>query len=164
MLKYATCDFFFPLLSEHDFRGGGDTRKVSFKSHRNQYKKDNRDWASAARSHLHDEDIDMGGSSGGGRTFNKKHFKGKRGGRSDSPVPNYKKRRLLEGPMSWFRITVSLKTNLLQDNIRLLIFQLPFGNKYEKSFVLRTLLEKIEPLPLWPIMVKTILSLIHRSC
>jgi nuclear RNA export factor len=120
--------------SEHDFRGGGDTRKVSFKSHRNQYKKDNRDWASAARSHLHDEDIDMGGSSGGGRTFNKKHFKGKRGGRSDSPVPNYKKRRLLEGPMSWFRIT------------------LPFGNKYEKSFVLRTLLEKIQPLPLWPIM------------
>jgi nuclear RNA export factor len=131
--------------SEHDFRGGGDTRKVSFKSHRNQYKKDNRDWASAARSHLHDEDIDMGGSSGGGRTFNKKHFKGKRGGRSDSPVPNYKKRRLLEGPMSWFRIT------------------LPFGNKYEKSFVLRTLLEKIQPLPLWPIMVKTILFLIHLN-
>ncbi|RZC37440.1 nuclear RNA export factor 1 [Asbolus verrucosus] len=124
--------------SEHDFRAGGDTRKVSFKPNKHTYKKDNRDWGAAARSHLQDEDIDMGGSSVGGRSFKKNHFKGKKGGRSDSPAPNHhSKRRLLEGPMGWFRIT------------------LPFGNKYEKSFVLRTLLEKIEPLPLWPITWKT---------
>ncbi|XP_044253832.1 nuclear RNA export factor 1-like [Tribolium madens] len=117
--------------SEHDFRGGNDTRKVSFKS--NKYKKDNRNWAAAGRAYLEDEDIDMGGSSGGGRNFNRKQFKGRRGARGDSPAPNHKKRRLLEGPMSWFRVT------------------LPFGNKYEKSFILKTLLEKIQPLPLWPI-------------
>lgn len=50
----------------------------------------------------------MGGSSGGGGRTYKKNFRGRKGGRSDSPAPHHTKRRLLEGHMSWFRITVSL--------------------------------------------------------
>ena len=88
---------------EHDFRGGGDTRKVIFKT--NKHKKDNRDWVSAGRSYLQDEDIDMGGSSGGGR-YSKKFYK--RDKKRGTPPPNHK-RRLMEGPMSWFRVTVSNK-------------------------------------------------------
>ncbi|KAJ8916786.1 hypothetical protein NQ315_005791 [Exocentrus adspersus] len=112
-------------------------RRVTFKpSSRFGGKKEygNRDWSNAIREHLQDEDVDMGVSSGTGRNFNNKKFGKGRKGRKGSPIPNNRQpRKLLEGPTSWYKISI------------------PHGEKYDKNFLLKTLLEKVAPLPFWPI-------------
>ncbi|VEN42801.1 unnamed protein product [Callosobruchus maculatus] len=118
---------------QHDNRD----RRVTFKfNHRQGGRKDNvRDWTSAIREHLQDEDVDMGISSNSGRVINNKKFnKKKKGGRKGSPVPV---RKLLEGPTGWYRVII------------------PYGDKWEKSFILKILLGKLQPLTLWPIAWQT---------
>ncbi|XP_045460289.1 nuclear RNA export factor 1-like isoform X2 [Harmonia axyridis] len=73
------------------------------------------------------------GTSRPSKSNNKYH---KKGNRSGSPTPKHSKKRLWEGPTSWYRVT------------------LPFSNKYDKQFVQRKLLEKLCPLPFWPIAWK----------
>ncbi|ENN77920.1 hypothetical protein YQE_05597, partial [Dendroctonus ponderosae] len=120
-----------------DFRGGN--RRVSFKPGRNRSDHTHRikDYTKALRLHLEEEDIDMNiGGAGGG--FVKNYRKGKRGrgGRQSSPNP-IEMRRCLVGPTGWYRVTI------------------PYGDKYEKSFILKFLLEKIQPLPLCPVAWQT---------
>ncbi|XP_045460288.1 nuclear RNA export factor 1-like isoform X1 [Harmonia axyridis] len=121
--------------SEHDYRSSGGERRVSFKTSKNKKKKGNvKDWSTSIRAHLYDEDIDVDmGTSRPSKSNNKYH---KKGNRSGSPTPKHSKKRLWEGPTSWYRVT------------------LPFSNKYDKQFVQRKLLEKLCPLPFWPIAWK----------
>lgn len=115
-----------------DYRAGDRDRRVHFKSYKQGGNKGyNRDFGNAVREHLQDEDVDMGGSSGPGRNYNKKFTKAKRG-RKGSPAPNGR-RILLEGPTSWYKVSM------------------PYGEKYEKSFLIKTLQDKVSPLPFWPI-------------
>lgn len=95
------------LFVEHDTRveTGGNTRRVTFKHSRFGNKKGHqKDWTNSLRCHLEDEDVDMGAS---GFSGHKKFFK-KGGGRPGSPAPRKGgKRKLLESPTNWFRVTVS---------------------------------------------------------
>ncbi|KAG5895804.1 hypothetical protein JTB14_028508 [Gonioctena quinquepunctata] len=120
---------------DRDVRVSDRDRRVTFKSNRYGGKKDNnrgRDWGNALREHLQDEDVDMGFSAGSSKTnrFNN----GGRRGRKGSPMPLAKtKRKLLESPSHWYKVS------------------LPHGDKYDKSFLLKTFVEKVAPLPFWPI-------------
>ncbi|CAG9835063.1 unnamed protein product [Diabrotica balteata] len=114
-------------------------RRVTFKSNRDRPDRRDKDWSNAIRSHLEDEDIDMGISPGSSKNvrFNKNKNRGGGGGgggrgRQGSPAP-IAKRKLLEGPSSWYKVT------------------LPHGDKYDKTFILKTLLDKLAPTPFWPI-------------
>ncbi|XP_045476464.1 nuclear RNA export factor 1-like isoform X2 [Harmonia axyridis] len=122
--------------SEHDYRSTGGERRVSFKT--SKYKKNNKgnvkDWSSSIRAHLYDEDIDIDMGASGPSKSNNRYIK--KGNRSGSPAPKHSKRKLWEGPTSWYRVT------------------LPFGNKYDKQLVQQTLSEKLSPLPFWPISWK----------
>ncbi|XP_044758210.1 nuclear RNA export factor 1-like [Coccinella septempunctata] len=122
--------------SEHDFRSSGGERRVSFKTSKFKKNKGNaKDWSSSVRAHLYDEDIDIDmGASGPSKTNNRYN---KKGNRSGSPAPKHSKKKLWEGPTSWYRVT------------------LPFGNKYDKQFIQQTLLDNLNPLTFWPISWKT---------
>ncbi|XP_056641842.1 nuclear RNA export factor 1-like [Diorhabda sublineata] len=109
-------------------------RKVTFKNHKNKSnRRDNRDWTNAIRSHLEDEDVDMGINAGSSRNIKLNKSK-KSGGRSrqSSPSP-HNKRKLLEGPSNWYKVT------------------LPHGDKYDKSYILKMLVDKMAPTQFWPI-------------
>ncbi|KAF5288344.1 hypothetical protein FQR65_LT12079 [Abscondita terminalis] len=119
--------------NDHDTRVNGPelTRRVTFKHNRHGKKGKQKDWTNSIRTHLEDEDVDMGTTS-----FDRqKKMYNKRGGRHGSPIPDKMgpKRKLLESPSNWFRVT------------------LPYGNKYDKAFVLRSLLERVTPIPFLPV-------------
>ncbi|XP_022916625.2 nuclear RNA export factor 1-like [Onthophagus taurus] len=121
---------------DHGFRQYKGERHVSFKSnkgapHKNKKFNFKKDWANSVRYHLADEDIDMGGSSNAKVIFPKRNKR--RDGQSGTTFQRGKK-KLLEGPMNWYRVT------------------LPYGNKYEKNFVLKKIGEKLEPTSFIPIM------------
>ncbi|KAI4455893.1 nuclear rna export factor [Holotrichia oblita] len=122
----------FILFTEHDFRSD-NTRRVTFKSNKQgRFDRNQKDWTDSIRAHLADEDIDMGNTNM--KNIPNKKFMKKY--RSDSPMPHMKgnfKRKLLEGPIGWYRIT------------------LPYGNKYDKQYILKTFLDKLNPLPFQPI-------------
>lgn len=105
--KTCVCEILH--FTEHEYRSN-EGRRVSFKPNR-QYRKDNtKDWTASVRAHLQDEDIDMGGSSTStGITFSGRKF-AKYKHRSGSPMPNKGggRRKVLESPTGWYRITVSL--------------------------------------------------------
>ncbi|XP_028128497.1 nuclear RNA export factor 1 isoform X1 [Diabrotica virgifera virgifera] len=111
-------------------------RRVTFKNNRDRPDRRDKDWSNAIRAHLEDEDIDMGIGPGSSKNvrFNKNKNRGGGGGRGrqGSPAP-IQKRKLLEGPSSWYKVT------------------LPHGDKYDKTFILKTLLDKLAPTPFWPI-------------
>lgn len=125
--------FFF---AEHDDRSD---RKVRFNSNSNFFKKNNKynnkgkkDWGESLRHHFEDEDIDMAASSSHARNISKRggHI-GRKGGRTGSPAPgDGKKKKLFEGPTSWYKVI------------------LPFGNKYDKNYIMKTLQGHIQPTPL----------------
>ncbi|KAL1494139.1 hypothetical protein ABEB36_009785 [Hypothenemus hampei] len=118
---------------DHDFRGGD--RRVTFKHGGTRGGKfRNRDWSNAIRSHLEDEDIDMNVGSGSGKSF-RKGKKGK-GGRQGSPMPLSAK-KLLNSPTGWYRVSI------------------PYGNKYEKSFMAKLIFEMLAPLDFCPIAWQT---------
>ncbi|XP_053696649.1 nuclear RNA export factor 1 isoform X1 [Sabethes cyaneus] len=83
------------------------------------------------RAHLEDDEAMAGdGFEGGERKVfykgNNKGFNQRRG----SPIPRGRvinKKRLISGPTSWFEIKI------------------PFGHKYDKDFILRSLLNSIKP-------------------
>nr|XP_023014451.1 nuclear RNA export factor 1-like [Leptinotarsa decemlineata] len=108
-------------------------RRVTFKqNNRHGGKNKGRDWSGALREHLQDEDIDMGFSAGSSKT--NRYNNGGRKGRKGSPMPTGNvKRKLLEGPTNWYRVS------------------LPHGDKYEKNFLLKLFVDKLAPLPFWPI-------------
>lgn len=113
-------------------------RRVSFKPSRlNNKQQRNRDWESTIRLHLEDEDIDMGGTSSGPghiRYISNKGRGRKGGGRVSSPAPKGAggRRKLFEGPTNWYKVT------------------LPYGNKYDRDYIMKTLQNHIAPLPLVP--------------
>ncbi|XP_055638003.1 nuclear RNA export factor 1 [Toxorhynchites rutilus septentrionalis] len=84
-------------------------------------------------AHLEDEAMGGDGSEGNRRNFsggNGTTNPGKGNRRRGSPVPRGQpggRRRLLCGPTSWFEIKI------------------PYGHKYEKDFILRSLLTAIKP-------------------
>lgn len=94
------------ILAEHDVRGGENTRRVTFKQSRYGKKGPQRDWSDSIRAHLDEEDIDMGSSAS--ISNRRKSFHQKRGGgnRPGSPAPFKPKRKLMESPTNWFRVTV----------------------------------------------------------
>lgn len=105
--------FFFKYsFLEHDYRGGGDTRKVSFKTIKNRGKPDrNKDWGASLRSHLEEDDVDMGTNSNiSSRNILKKHPKKKPFGVTTTVLHKGFKKTLLES--LWYRITVSKLINL----------------------------------------------------
>ncbi|KAF5277675.1 hypothetical protein FQA39_LY18444 [Lamprigera yunnana] len=121
--------------NDYESRGPDNTRKVTFKPNRYRNKGRQKDWTNSIRSHLEDEDVDMGSS-----TFDRQRkIYNKQGGRSTSDKPGASRfrRKLLDSPSNWFRVT------------------LPYGNKYDKTFLLRTLLQKITPIPFAPIAWST---------
>ncbi|XP_031353729.1 nuclear RNA export factor 1 isoform X2 [Photinus pyralis] len=123
--------------NEHDSRGNefNNHRRgtgLHTNGHFKPAKKNwNPHWGNALRAHLDDEDIDMGVSNFERQKKpirgNKRH--GTSGGRG--------RRKLLESPTNWFRVT------------------LPYGNKYDKAFVLRSLLEHVTPIPFAPVAWST---------
>lgn len=70
-------------------------------------------------------------------------------------MPKGGKRKVLESPTGWYRVTVSFARKQGIDIVCdcAIILQLPYGNKYEKDYVSKVLLEKIAPLPFIPTMV-----------
>lgn len=88
------------------------------------------------RAHLEDDEAMGGGGAMGGDRFDgdqrnfKKGFKGRR--RGGSPVPRGAgqmfRKKLVPGPTGWFEVKV------------------PYGHKYEKDFILRSLVNSISPL------------------
>ncbi|XP_018319322.1 nuclear RNA export factor 1 isoform X2 [Agrilus planipennis] len=111
---------------EHDDRGD---RRVTFK-HSKHGRKNNRNWSASLEAHFQEEDVDMGGSGGGFTSA--KNFRRK--GRSGTPPPKGAKRKLLDSPVGWFRVTI------------------PYGHKYEKNFILKLLMDHVSPLTLYPVM------------
>ncbi|KAK4874726.1 hypothetical protein RN001_014086 [Aquatica leii] len=109
-----------------------NTRRVTFKHNRHGKKGKQKDWTNSIRAHLEDEDVDMGTTS---FDRQKKIYNNRRGGRHGSPIPDRMgpKRKLLESPSNWFRVT------------------LPYGNKYDKAFILRSILERVTPIPFLPV-------------
>ncbi|KAF7271883.1 hypothetical protein GWI33_015302 [Rhynchophorus ferrugineus] len=103
-------------------------RRVAFKQGRN-FKNKNRDLSSAVREYLVDEDIDMGLGGGSGKNIRRS---GGKKGRHGGGEPIHK-RKLLEGPTGWYKILI------------------PYGEKYEKSFLQKLLLDKLAPLPFLPV-------------
>ncbi|CAG9767079.1 unnamed protein product [Ceutorhynchus assimilis] len=119
-----------------EFRGGD--RRVTFKPGGNRYgnnKGKNKDWSNAIRSHLEEEDIDMNIGSSSGKANFRLNKKGK-GGRQGSPLP-YRPKFLQEGPTGWYRVII------------------PYGQRYEKSFLLKLLLDSVAPLPFMPVEWQT---------
>ncbi|KRT79098.1 hypothetical protein AMK59_7798 [Oryctes borbonicus] len=116
---------------EHDFRSD-NAHSVQFKKKHVRTDRYQKDWTDAVRSHFAEEDIDMSNvniKNISTKKYLKKH-------RSASPMPHTKvgsKRKLLEGPTGWYRVI------------------LPFGNKYDKPYILKTLLDKLSPEPFQPI-------------
>lgn len=90
------------------------------------------------RAHLEDDEAMGGGGMGGdGLDGNRRNFnkgKGFNGRRRGSPIPRGPmgggqfRRKLTAGPTSWFEVKI------------------PYGHKYEKDFVLRSLVNAISPL------------------
>lgn len=116
---------------EHDFRSD-NANSVQFKTKHVRTDRYPKDWSGAVRSHFAEEDIDMTNvnvKNISTKKYLKKH-------RSASPMPHMKvgsRRKLLEGPTGWYRVI------------------LPFGNKYDKPYILKTLLDKLSPEPFQPI-------------
>lgn len=87
------------------------------------------------RAHLEDDEAMGGGAGGGSDGFDgdrrgfKKGFRGRRRG---SPVPRTGqqvfRKKLIAGPTSWYEVKI------------------PYGHKYEKEFILRSLVNAISPL------------------
>ncbi|CAH1116234.1 unnamed protein product [Phaedon cochleariae] len=122
---------------DRDFRDFAD-RRVHFKSNRGGGRKDNkgRDWGNALREHLQDEDVDMGFSASGSGRSNKFNNRGKRGRKGSPMPPSNGKRKLMEGPTNWYKVS------------------LPHGDKFDKEFILKSLMDKMAPSPFWPIAWK----------
>lgn len=113
--------------SGNEFRGGD--RRVNFKPggnrHGGRFIKD-KNWSKGIASHLEEEDIDM--------NVRGTNFKGKKGNRKSGQGPPAPiERRLMQNPTGWYRITI------------------PYGNKYDKNYLLKLLVEMVAPLTFWPI-------------
>lgn len=89
------------------------------------------------RAHLEDDEAMGGGDGyeGNRRNFNNGNNKGfnKNGRRRGSPVPRgpmngIQRKKLVAGPTSWYEVKI------------------PYGHKYEKEFILRSLLKAISPM------------------
>uniref|UniRef100_A0A023EVP0 Putative mrna export factor tap/mex67 n=1 Tax=Aedes albopictus TaxID=7160 RepID=A0A023EVP0_AEDAL len=85
------------------------------------------------RAHLEDDEAMAGGPGGDGYDGDRRGFKkGFRGRRRGSPVPRQIgqpfRKKLVAGPSGWFEVKV------------------PYGHKYEKDFILRSLVNAISPL------------------
>ncbi|XP_065082338.1 nuclear RNA export factor 1 isoform X1 [Ochlerotatus camptorhynchus] len=131
--------------SEHDDRVDRDRkvtdvkRRVSFKPFSGGRHKGAKISDIQIRAHLEDDEAMGGGGMGGDgfdgdrRNFNKgKGFNN--GRRRGSPIPRGPmgggqfRKKLVAGPTSWFEVKI------------------PYGHKYEKDFVLRSLVSAISPL------------------
>lgn len=97
------CVFIAGRNHESDFRHK-ERKKVTFKSNKYAQYKDGKDWRTAFREYLQDEDIDMGINAGtSGRVAHKKiNKKGPKG----ANFHQNGKRPLLEGPSSWYKVQV----------------------------------------------------------
>lgn len=100
------CLFIAARNHESDFRHK-ERKKVTFKSnkHGQNQNKDGKDWRTAFREYLLDEDIDMGINAGTStRVVHKKFKNGQRGGKFQQNG----RRPLLEGPSSWYKVQVRI--------------------------------------------------------
>ncbi|EDS33177.1 conserved hypothetical protein [Culex quinquefasciatus] len=132
--------------SEHDDRTERDRgdrkvtdvkRRVSFKPFNGGRKGGIKISDMQIRAHLEDDEAMGGGGGGGDYDGDRRNFKGGRGfnrhggrgGRKSPPLQRGypKKPRLVNGPTSWFEVKI------------------PYGHKYEKDFILRSLLQAIQP-------------------
>lgn len=106
----------------------------------------------------------MGGTSSArsfsGRKFNKNNNAKSKYPRGSFENGVYKSgKKVLESPTGWYRVTVSFCARITSFqfcfcDVVLFLLQLPYGNKYEKDYVLKILLEKTTPLPFIPAMVR----------
>lgn len=138
--------------SEHDDRmergDRGDRkvtdvkRRVSFKPFNGGRKGGIKISDMQIRAHLEDDEAmaaGEGGYDGDRRNFGDKQrgkgfnrYGGGRGGRKSPPLQRNFKKKLVSGPTSWFEVKI------------------PYGHKYEKDFILRSLLQAIQPLMFIP--------------
>lgn len=93
--------------SETNFHYNRDRKRVTFKSNKYGPKKDLKDWGTACREYLLDEDVDMGITAGSSRLINKKFNRNNRKGKGYGGAVLGGKRPLLEGPNNWYRVQVS---------------------------------------------------------
>lgn len=91
--------------SQDDFHRHKDTKRVTFKSNKHNFKKNNKDWGASLKEYFTEEDVDMGLTSGSSHGFKKRFDRNnrKRGGGSG---PSNGKRPLLEGPTGWYKVQV----------------------------------------------------------
>ncbi|CAG9863513.1 unnamed protein product [Phyllotreta striolata] len=118
-------------------RGNERDKRYGFKNDRFNKKGPKKDWNNAFRAHLEDEDIDMGidsATSSRNIKYNNRRGRGGGQGRQGTPPPmGNMRRKLLEGPSSWYKIT------------------LPHGDKFDKAFIHKSLSDKLAPTEFWPI-------------
>lgn len=97
----------------------------NFKHNRHGSKREIKDWGTAVREYLQDEDVDMGATGAGSsgvinRRFNRHNKKGRGGGGGGGggggrvPGGVNGKRPLLEGPNSWYKVQVSKLWNKMK--------------------------------------------------
>lgn len=158
--------------NQHDDRDGNNhrsewkpeiKRRVSFKTTSRNAKQTIS--GMKIRAHLEDDedmgnmqaDMQQGGSSG------KQGFKKNFIRRNGSPIPRHhmkggansgnfgSQRKLSVGPGGWFQVIVSRTIFKKSSSLTFCFnFQLPFGAKFDKTFVLNSLMEAIKPEPLIP--------------
>lgn len=92
--------------SESTFSYNKDKKRVTFKPNKHGPKKDGKDWNTACREYLLDEDVDMGITAGSSRAFPKRFNKGNKKPKGGVNVVSGR-RPLLEGPNSWYKVQVS---------------------------------------------------------
>jgi len=120
--------------NEHDDRMGGNEvkRRVTFK-HQGRLggKGPKRITDVMVRAILDDDeemdgDVGVGGDQGGQRQF-KNIKRGMRGGRRGSPPPGITKKKLQQGVSGWYHVLI------------------PHGQKYDRDYIIRSLLEQMQP-------------------
>ncbi|XP_077293168.1 nuclear RNA export factor small bristles isoform X2 [Arctopsyche grandis] len=119
--------------NEHDDRREKNQRRVSFKQNSNKNK--NRMFGSALKR-LEEDDIDMKDQAVVGNISRNNQFyrggfrgRGRKDGRVNSPAPRqpFIPKKLIQGSSPWYQVTI------------------PYGNKHEKSFILKALLTALAP-------------------
>lgn len=105
MLFCSSLQAHFSFIERNNFQ---ETHVVTFKPNRRDKRRPVKDWGRALREQLLEDDVDMGGTSGPARVFDKNKM-GRKGNRSGSPAI-LQKRKLLESPSGWYRVTVSCLT------------------------------------------------------
>lgn len=123
--------------------GGGNERRGG--------KKQQKNWEHVIKSHLEDEDIDMGSQSQGGRFHAVKNRKGGGFNRVNSPAPRGHagtsgppmRPKLLEGPTNWYKVTLKQ------------------GANYDKEYCLKALLGHVAPETFIPINVSILVNILE---